>query len=826
MAQDPIEDVLPLAPLQRGLLFHAQFGDRDLDVYTAQVCLDLAGPLDAGRLRAAAAALLRRHASLRAGFRVLPSGDPVQVISREVALPWRESDLSGVGDSEASARAVAAEERAARFDMTRPPLLRFALIAMGAQRWRLLLTGHHILWDGWSTPVLTTELLALYASGGDDAGLPPVPPFRDYLAWLAGQDDQAARAAWREALAGAEPSLVCPRDAGPPSALPASVRKDAPALSRLAQETGVTPAAIVRAAWGLVLGCLLGRDDVVFGVTVSGRPPELPAVESMVGLFINTIPARVRTRPDEPVRQLLGRLRDEQATLVSCQHLGLPEIQRAAGAGTLFDTVMVFENYPNIGMATGSGQYPDGLRPVGVDVADATHYPLALIVVPGSSPRGLTLRLDYQSVLFEKTDAEILLDRLVRLLGQMAADPSKPVGSLELLGAAERRLLTERGQPAARAPAGQTLPELFAGQAARTPEKAAVVCGTDRLSYAELDAASSRLARLLLKRGAGPRLVGVMLERSARLIVTVLAIIKAGAAYLPVDPAYPAARIGFMLADADPVCVVTSAGLAAGLAPETDVRLVALDAPDTAAELAGHGDAPVTDADRGVPLLPGHPVYAIYTSGSTGVPKGIVMPARSVINLLGWYARLFPAGSGTVVAQFATISFDMAAQEIFSALLGGKTLAVMPAEVQRSPAGLVRWLRAEHVNELYAPNLVIGLLAAAATDQGDDLPELLGVAQGGEALTVSAQVREFFGRVPGRALHNQYGPAEAFVVMTTGALPGDSASWPRLPPIGRPVPGMRAFVLDCWLRLVPPGVTGELYLAGPAWPRGICGGQA
>ncbi len=822
MAQDPIEDVLPLAPLQRGLLFHAQLGDRDVDVYTAQICLDLAGPLNAGRLAAAAAALLRRHASLRAGFRVLPSGEPVAVIAREVALPWRETDLSGGGDPEASAQAVAAEERAARFDMTRPPLLRFALIDLGRERWRLLLTGHHILWDGWSTWVLTSELLSLYASAGDDAGLPPVPPFRDYLAWLAAQDEQAARDAWREALAGAEPSLVCPGDAVPPTALPASVRKDAPALARLAQETGVTPAAIVRAAWGLVLGCLLGRDDVVFGVTVSGRPPDIPAVESMVGLFINTVPVRVRTRPDEPVRQLLDRLRDEQAGLVTRQHLGLSEIQRAAGVGTLFDTVLVFENYPNIGgTAGGTGLDPDGLRAVDVNVADATHYPLALIAVPGQS---LALKLDYRPALFERADAERLLDRLVWLLSQMVADPGKPVGELLLLDDAERRLVTEWGRPATQAPTGKTLPALFGEQVGRTPDATAVVCGTDRLSYAQLDAASSRLARLLLKRGAGPgRLVGLMLDRSVQLIVTVLAVIKVGAAYLPIDPAYPAARVGFMLADADPVCVVTSTALASRLTWDADAPLVAWDAPDTAAELAEHSDAPVTDADRGGPLLPGHPVYAIYTSGSTGRPKGVLMPVGPVINLLGWYARLFPAGPDTVVAQFATISFDMAAQEIFSALLSGKTLAVMPAEVQRSPADMVRWLQAQHVNELYAPNLVIGMLCSAAIDQRADLPELLAVAQGGEALTISAQVREFFGQIPGRRLHNQYGPAEAFVVMTTGALHGDSASWPRLPPIGRPVPGVRAFVLDGWLRMVPPGVTGELYLAGACLGQGYLG---
>ncbi|HEY2577326.1 MAG TPA: amino acid adenylation domain-containing protein, partial [Streptosporangiaceae bacterium] len=820
MATSHFEDVLPLAPLQQGLLFHALLGEQSLDVYAAQISFSIEGTIDVARLRAAGAALLRRHPNLRAGFRTLRSGESVQVIWREVELPWQQVDLSGEPDAEAAAQALAARDRTERFDMARPPLLRFTLIGFGGQRWRLVLTRHHILWDGWSAPVLTGELFALYASGGDDGGLPRVTPFREYLAWLARQDLAVARARWQAALAGAEPTLVAPGDDGRAPALPGYVRAElteaeTSALATVARGHGVTLSTVVQVAWGLLLAMLTGHDDLVLGVTVSGRPPELAGVESMVGLFINTIPIRLRLRPGEPVAALLARQQREQSVLIAHQHLSLSEILRLAGAGSLFDTTVVFENYPAERGLAGGGD-PPGLTVTDVNISDASHYPLSLVAVPGER---MLLRLDHRPDLFTRADAELLAGRLVRVLRQVAADPSRPVAAIDLLTAAERAQVvdgwSDGGPPAPAA----TLPELFEAQVARTPGATAVVYGQDRLSYRELDAAANRLARLLAARGAGPeRVVALSVDRSARMIVPILAILKAGATYLPVDPGYPPARVAFMLADTRPACLVTTAGLA-GRLPEPDVPRVLLDDPATVAELAGQPDTALTDADRTAPLRPQHPAYLIYTSGSTGTPKGILMTTRAVVNLVAWHKPAFPAGRNRVTAQFTTISFDVAIQETLTSLLHGKTLAVLPREFQRSPADLVRWLQQHEVSELFAPTLVIEMMCQAAAQDGTGLAALHDVAQSGEPLVVSPPIREFFGRAAGPLMHNHYGPAEVHVV-TAITLPADAASWAQFPPLGRAMPGARLYLLDRWLRPVPPGVTGEVYIGGVQMARG------
>ncbi|MCP9948754.1 condensation domain-containing protein [Actinomadura madurae] len=370
-----LEDILPLSPLQQGFFFHALFDSGDGDVYTAQIVLDLAGPLDAAALRTAAGTLLRRHANLRAAFWHEDLSRPVQVVPRTVGLPWEEITASG-----AEADAVVARERARGFDMTAPPLLRFVLVRMGPERFRLVLTNHHILLDGWSTPILATELFLLYMQGGHDTGMPRVTPYKDYLAWLARQDRAAAEEAWRRALDGVDgPSLVAPEAAGRAPERPERTateldERTTRRLTRAARRHGVTLSTVLQGAWGLVLGRLLGTDDVVFGATVSGRPPELPGIEQMIGLFINTLPVRVRYRLDEPLGTLMERLQDEQTELLAHHHLGLTDIQRAAGhGGALFDTMTVLENYP-FDPSSMDGSL-NGVRITDADSYDATHFP-------------------------------------------------------------------------------------------------------------------------------------------------------------------------------------------------------------------------------------------------------------------------------------------------------------------------------------------------------------------------------------------------------------------------------------------------------------------
>ncbi|MFI6802661.1 amino acid adenylation domain-containing protein [Streptosporangium canum] len=429
-----LEDILPLSPLQQGLFFHALFDEAAPDVYTAQLVLELEGPLDVPALRNAVAALLRRHANLRASFRQRTNGEPVQLVHRQVEVPWREV-------ATADAAEVAAEERARRFDLAAPPLMRFVLVRLAPGRHRLVFTNHHILLDGWSTPLLAAELFALY--GGAEP--PAAPPYKGYLAWLARQDHAAATAAWGRALHGiAGPTLVVPDLAGRPPTDPGRVRAHLSEdltgrLTAVLRARSLTLNTVIQGSWALLLALLTGRDDVVFGGTVSGRPPELPGVERMVGLFINTVPVRVRIDPAETLAGLLGRVQSEQSDLFAHHHLGLAEIQRLPGLGPLFDTMTVLENYPLDAAALGSAGAGPGaegsLRLAGSSGTDATHYPLALAVVPGGR---LSLRLDHRPDVIPRADAIRLLNRLTRLLKAVAADPDRPLARLDLLSADER----------------------------------------------------------------------------------------------------------------------------------------------------------------------------------------------------------------------------------------------------------------------------------------------------------------------------------------------------------------------------------------------------
>ncbi|MCW2917637.1 MAG: dptBC, partial [Actinomycetia bacterium] len=431
-----LAEVWPLAPLQEGLFFHALLDTDTTDVYTPQLILDLTGKLDRDALRASVQALFARHPGLRAGFVAAADGELVQIVHRTAEPEWTELDLSARSEDEV--RAAMAAERARRFDLGRPPLLRFALLTTGEERYRLLMTNHHIVLDGWSMPVLAAELLALYAVGGDAAALPSVPSYRDHLAWLARQDADAARAAWAESLMGsAGGTLVAPTAAGQAPVLPEQVTTELPreltdAFLKRARSGAVTPNTIVQGLWGLLLGRLLDRDDVVFGATVSGRPPELPGADQMIGMFINTVPVRVLLEPMETLAGFLARLQDEQARLFAHHHLGLREIQRLAGGGALFDTMTVFENFPlDASLLEAS---INGVRLVGADVADATHYPLELQVIPGDR---LGLRLRYRPDVFERETAERLVAMLRSLVETVVADPERLVGQVEIPGAAE-----------------------------------------------------------------------------------------------------------------------------------------------------------------------------------------------------------------------------------------------------------------------------------------------------------------------------------------------------------------------------------------------------
>ncbi|MEO3977764.1 amino acid adenylation domain-containing protein [Streptomyces sp. CAU 1734] len=806
-ARSELEDILPLTPLQEGLLFRAELDGEGHDVYAGQLSLTLSGPLDEGRLHTAAQALLDRHPALRAAFRRNRQGRAACLIPRRAVVPWSYTDLGHLSAEKrrAEARRLIALDGERRFDLGRPPLVRFALLRLAADRHQLVMTVHHIVLDGWSQPILVKDLFALYEAG-DGRALPPVASPRRYPEWLAAQDGPAAEAAWRTALAGrGSPTLIAP---GADPAVRERPRRvvvelDAgttAALTATARAHGLTLGTVAQGAWALALAGSLGRDDVVFGTTVSGRPAELHGVESMVGVFVNTVPVRVTLPPSETFADALARLQEEQSALVAHQHLGLADIQRLAGGGDLFDTLAVVENYP---FDPGSlAELAPGLRLTGADGSEGVHYPLALTVLPGAE---LRLELGYRPDLLSEDEVRRVGERLRRACTAFACAPGTPLGRLDLLGGSEVTALTT--WDTARPVPDTTLGALLAEQSARTPDATAVVFEGETLSYAELEERAGRLADWLGGRGAGPgSVVAVALPRSLDLVVALRAVLRAGAAYLPLDPGYPAGRLALMLADAAPAALLTDTATLSALPLPAGGRAPVLTLDG--AEAAG---LPPASGARQADVSPGHPAYVIYTSGSTGRPKGVVVPHRGIVNRLLWMQDAYGLTSADRVLQKTPSSFDVSVWEFFWPLITGATLVVARPGGHRDPRHLARLIRDEGITTAhFVPSMLRAFLQEPGAAHCTGLTRVLcsGEALGPELVT------SFHERLGGEVeLHNLYGPTEASVDVTAWPCPpGAGAAGPV--PIGSPVWNTALYVLDSALRPVPAGVPGELHLAG------------
>ncbi|MEV4561989.1 amino acid adenylation domain-containing protein [Kitasatospora sp. NPDC049285] len=817
-AQSPIEDVLPLSSLQHGLLFQTLFDSDGPDVYTVQLAVELRGALDAEQLRGAAAALLRRHPNLRVLFVHEGMDRPVQVVRRSVEVPWREVDLTAEGEWEAAFEALKDAERAHRFVLDEDVLLRFVLVRLPGARFRLLLTLHHILVDGWSVPVLLDDLFELYERAGDDTGMRRAAPYRDYLAWLARQDEPAALAAWQRELAGlAEPALLGAGRSGAAAVLPETLESElspeaTARLTTTARRHGWTVNTVVQAAWGLVLGQHLGRQDVVFGGTVSGRPPELPGVETMVGLLINTLPVRVSWRPSDTLAGLLTEVQRRQSGLTPHQHVQLAAIQAGAGLGELFDTTTVFESYP-LGAAA-APQLAGGVEITDMEARDATHYAVTLLGLPGER---LRFRLDHRPDVVDRATAERLAAWLHRILAAAAERPELTIAELDLLSEPERLRVLEEWNDTTHPLPHTTLTAMLEEQALRSPEAPALVAGSTRLDYAELHARANRLARALVERGAGPdRPVAVALHRGTAMVVSLLAALKAGAPYLPIDPELPEGRIALMLEGARPACVLADARTAEALPAAADVKPLVLDDPQVERELAELPAGPLTDAERTAALDPRHLAYVIYTSGSTGVPKGVGVPHLGIVNRLRWMQERYRLGADDRVLQKTPFGFDVSVWEFFWPLLTGAALVVARPGGHRDPAYLAELIAAERVTTVhFVPSMLDVFVQepTAAACAG----VLRRVVCSGEALPTAVQDRAL--ELLGAPVHNLYGPTEASVDVTHwDCLPGQDPV-----PIGRPVHNTRVYVLDAALRPAAPGAAGELYLAGVQLARGYLG---
>ncbi|MET9497724.1 amino acid adenylation domain-containing protein [Streptomyces sp. NPDC006552] len=794
--------VWPTTPVQAGMLFHTQLAGASFDAYHMQLVFHLSGEVDPERMRRAAQALLDRHAGLRAVFADRADGDVVQLVPEAVTLPWRHLDLTAAGEAERTAafEAFLTEDRATHFDVSAPPLLRIALAVLEPGRAELVLTAHHVLLDGWSIPLLMRDLLLLYASHGDPAPLPATRDFGTFLAWRAGQDEAESARIWAAELDGVEePTLLAPaagdggdRGAGVDQTDVPLPPEDARALGRRAAELGVTVNTLVQGAWGLLLGGLTGRRDVVFGATVSGRPPAVPDVDAMVGMFINTLPVRVAYAPGDTLAEVLTRLQDRQAGLLEHHYFGLTEIQRAAGLPSLFDTLVVFESYPVDQDALGAAaDAAGGIAFTGLRPATATNYPLTLMAAVDPH---LKLVLQYARDVFDRATVEAVAGRLVRVLRQLAAAPGQPAARLDLLAPAERgRLLTAFNATTAATP-DATVHGLVEAQAARTPDAVAVVAGDTSYTYREVTARAERLARELAGRGVGPEtVVAVSLPRTADLVVALLAVLKAGGAYLPLDPAYPSHRLGAVFDDARPHLVLTDTATLPAL-PAHDATDVLLDTIDLT--------APATGSGAGLPVHPGQLAYVMYTSGSTGRPKGVAITHATVVNGVLRLASHVGMEPGRRLLAGTSVNFDVSVFELFTTLAAGGVVE------------LVRDVLVLGERESWSGGVISTVPSAFAelVDRIGDRTAVRTVVFAGEALPASlvAKTRAAF---PGVRIVNAYGQSESFYA-TACTVTDDTPAGTGSAPVGTPLGNMRAYVLGPGLVPVPPGTVGELYVAG------------
>ncbi|MGW7416958.1 amino acid adenylation domain-containing protein [Streptomyces sp. NPDC054863] len=808
------EDIYPLTPMQSGMLFHSLDGDGG-DVYLTHFATVLEGVDDPGRLAEAFQRVVDRTPILRTAVVGSDADVPLQIVHRDVRLPVTHLDWSDLSDEQRQARARSLWESlpALELDLAEAPLMRLTLARLPETGVQVFWSSHHLLLDGWSFADVLAQVFEEHAAlnGAPTPAPKPRRPYRDYVQWLAEQDDAAAEEHWRRTMAGFTAATPLPFDRAPRSAHGTRSSRDVnlrlPAersrrLYAFAKSARLTVNTVVQGAWALLLARHSGEHDVCFGATVSGRPAELAGADEIVGLFINTLPVRTTVDSGLDLVSWLRRMQDEQVETRQFEHVSLAqvrswsEVSRDSG---LFDSIVIFESFPYDRDAASR----HGLVVRESTGAEETNYALTLTAFTTDE---LHLRVGFDPSLFDADTVERLAERLATVLDAFADHAEVPIARLPVLPAGERAVLLHEWNATSRQTGQATTIELFERQAAATPEGTALVCADTELSYAELDARANRLAHHLVALGIGPeQTVALACPRTPELLVSMLAVLKTGAAYLPLDLDHPRERLAFMVRDAAPVLVLTCDAAVLDL-PEGTPSLSLTD-PDVAAALADH---PATGPDPSAPSSPSNAAYTLYTSGSTGRPKGVVVTRANLRNfVLDMRERTAMTPDDRLLAV-TTVGFDIAHLELFVPLISGATVVLADKELVQDPQELRRIVHDEGVTVVQAtPSLWRGVVEGAP-----DVLARIRVLVGGEALP--AELAEAL-TTGSPSVTNVYGPTETTIWSTAAELTRGATG---APPIGRPIANTRLYVLDAGLQPVPPGVPGELYIAGEGVARG------
>ncbi len=815
----------PLSFGQQRLWFIDQL-EPDNPVYNMPISVRLTGALQLSALQQSLNEVIRRHESLRTSFATV-DGQPVQVIEPALELAIEVVDLSSMSEPlrEVEAQRLSAAEALLPFDLTTGPLLRATLLRLAAEEHMLLLTMHHIVSDGWSLGVLVREVGALYQAFTEGLAS-PLPEltiqYADYVLWqrehLRGERLEEQLSYWREQLRGAPAVLGLPTDRVRPAVKSYRGARErlelsgelSGALKAVSREQGVTLFMMLLAAFKVMLWRYAGQEEVVVGTPIANRRQS--ELEELIGFFVNTLALRTSIEGNESFTNLLKRVRE--VCLGAYQHQDVPfemvveelAVERALSHTPIFQVMFVFQNAPE------SELLLEDVEISILEVESGTAKFDLLMTIQEEQDGGLRAVLEYDRDLYERETAERMLGHYQRILEGIVQRAEVRVGELPLLGEPERRQLLRQWNETEAACPELTLSELFELQVERTPQRIAVEFGAEQVSYQQLNRRANQLAHYLRKLGVGPDVVvAIMMERSVETILSVLGVLKAGGAYLLLDPDYPSERRLFMLADSAAQVVLTRQSLSERLG-EQKAPVLCLDTHW--ASLAGESEE---NSVSGV--TPDNLAYLIYTSGSTGRPKGVAMPQRPLVNMLAFQSHNFDDSKPSRTLQFASLSFDVSFQEIFSTFGAGATLVLIDEEVQRDPQALWQVLLEKDTERLFLPFVALQQLAEVVEAEETVPLRLREVITAGEQLKVTREIRLMFEKLAGCTLENQYGPSETHVA-TAWQLPGTANEWPHLPSIGRPITNTQIYVLDEWLQPVPIGVVGELYIGGEGLARG------
>jgi amino acid adenylation domain-containing protein len=812
-----IKAIYPLSPLQEGILFHSIEASQP-GVYFNQYTAEFDRPLDEGRLRSAWEAVVARHDVLRTSFTWERRDKPLQIVRGEVAVPWQALDWREATSAEQSLRyaSLLARDRDRGFELDHAPLLRFTLIRLQDTRYRFVCSFHHIVLDGWSLRLLQAEALRIYEQPAAADSLPALRPYSDFIEWLGEQDLSGAREHWTALLqtfveptplpfAGRQ-ALSGEHRRRQELTLPLSLSED---LRRMARGQRVTLNNVVTAAWALLLARHADHEEVVFGTTLSGRPVDLEGSDRMTGLFINTLPMRIRLAEQQSCASLLHDVQAQQQAMRRFEQTPLASVAKWSGVPpgrSMFDTLVVFEGVPG----RPADEAP-ALEAHDEEYLDYSNYPLALLAHPGDR---LKLFAVVDARRYDCASAERLLEQLGAILAAFAADPAQRLRNVSVLPAAERARIVEHwNHTRAPFPSHAAVQELFEACVARSPQAPAIVFEETVLAYGELEARANQLAHALRQRGVGREVcVPVFMERSADAIVAILAVLKAGGAYVPIDAAFPRHRLELVLDD------LTAAGIGKLQRPLVVTRNALAEAlagaPVDLMRIDGDAEAIArcSVARLGAVNAADDLAYVMYTSGSTGRPKGVQISHRNLINstLARPHYYKEPLSAFLLLSSLAT---DSSVAGVFWSLCTGAALLVPRARQEQDIEGLCALARRGRVSHLLAvPSLYRivlehGGMAAAET--------LRAVIVAGESCAEDI-VEEHRLRMPRAALYNEYGPTEGTVWATVARLddrPGGVT-------IGKPVANARIYIVDKAMRAVPVGVAGELCIAGAGVGRG------